>query len=55
LAGLFAIKRGGAQTIGQDETSSVVYGMPKVAYNIGAVTKQFPLDKIGPAILNIIK
>ena len=35
--GLLAMKRKGARTIGQDEQSSVVYGMPKVAYDLGAV------------------
>lgn len=44
--GLLALKRKGAMTIGQDEKSSVVYGMPKVAYEIGAVDKQVPLENI---------
>ncbi|OFZ25062.1 MAG: hypothetical protein A2381_13135 [Bdellovibrionales bacterium RIFOXYB1_FULL_37_110] len=41
--GLLALKENGAFTIGQDEMSSVVYGMPKVAYEIGAVDKQVSL------------
>jgi len=41
--GLLALKAKGAYTIGQDETSSVVYGMPKAAYEIGAVDKQVSL------------
>ena len=53
--GLLAIKRSGAQTIGQDEKSSVVYGMPKVAYNIGAVCKQLSLDKIPFSIMDMLK
>lgn len=53
--GLLSMKRRGAQTIGQDENSSVVYGMPKVAYNIGAVCKQLSLDKIAFSILEMIK
>jgi len=44
--GLLLMKQAGAMTIGQDEQSSVVYGMPKVAYNIGAVMKQAPLSRI---------
>ncbi|MBR0597559.1 protein-glutamate methylesterase/protein-glutamine glutaminase [Sinanaerobacter chloroacetimidivorans] len=44
--GLLNMKKQGAYTIGQDEKTSVVYGMPMVAYNIGAVDKQLPLDKI---------
>lgn len=42
--GLLAMRRNGARTLGQDEKSSVVYGMPKVAYNIGGVEKQVTLD-----------
>lgn len=44
--GLLAMRRKGARTIGQDEMSSVVYGMPKVAYDVGAVEKQSPLEAI---------
>lgn len=53
--GLLSMKRRGAKTIGQDEHSSVVYGMPKVAFNIGGVTKQLPLDKIPAGILEMVK
>ena len=49
--GLHAMKRAGALTIGQDEKSSVIYGMPKVAFDIGAVTQQLPLGSIGDAVL----
>ena len=44
--GLLAMRKAGAQTIGQDESSCVVYGMPKVAYDIGAVKYQVKLDEI---------
>lgn len=44
--GLLSMKKRGARTIGQDECSSVVYGMPKVAFNIGAVEQQAPLQQI---------
>ncbi|RKP49892.1 chemotaxis response regulator protein-glutamate methylesterase [Cohnella endophytica] len=44
--GLLVMRRKGARTIGQDEQSSVVYGMPRVAYDIGAVEKQVPLTHI---------
>ncbi|HHV08863.1 MAG TPA: chemotaxis response regulator protein-glutamate methylesterase [Clostridiales bacterium] len=44
--GLLAMKRNGARTIGQNEETSVVYGMPKVAYNIGAVERQAFLGNI---------
>lgn len=52
--GLLAMKRKGAKTIGQDEKSSVVYGMPKVAYNIGAVDKQVSLEKIPRILLSTL-
>jgi len=48
--GLLAMRQNGARTIGQDEQSSVVYGMPKVAFNLGAVERQSSLEKI-PALL----
>ncbi len=48
--GLLAMRKKGAKTIGQDEKSSVVYGMPKAAFSIGAVEKQLPLVDI-PKIL----
>lgn len=44
------MKKNGAITLGQDEKSSVVYGMPKVAYNIGAVSKQVALDKVAQTL-----
>ncbi len=48
--GLLKMRRNGAYTIGQDEKSSVVYGMPMVAWNMGAVTKQAALEDI-PRVL----
>ncbi len=48
--GLLAMRKQGAKTIGQDEQSSVVYGMPKVAYNIGAVMYQAPPGQISELI-----
>ena len=53
--GLLAMKRKGARTIGQDEKSSVVYGMPKVAYDLGAVDKQTSLENIGNTLLKMLK
>lgn len=44
--GLLEMRRRGARTIGQNQDSSVVYGMPKVAYEIGAVEKQAALPDI---------
>lgn len=44
--GLLAMRQAGARTIGQDESSCVVYGMPKVAYEMGAVEYQEKLPDI---------
>jgi len=53
--GLLAMKKAGAFTIAQNEESSVVYGMPKVAFEIGAVNEVLPLDKIGDRIISKVK
>lgn len=53
--GLLAMRKAGAKTIGQDESTCVVYGMPKVAYDIGAVQHQEKLGNIASrtyALLN---
>lgn len=52
-AGLLEMRNAGAATVGQDEASSVVYGMPRVAYEIGAVQTQLPLEKIGQEVLRL--
>ena len=51
-AGLLAMRRNGAYTIGQDKDSSVVYGMPEAAFRLGAVMKQLPLDLIGAELIS---
>ncbi|WP_255448695.1 chemotaxis protein CheB [Selenomonas ruminis] len=48
--GMLDMLRCGARTIGQDKASSVVYGMPKAAYDLGAVEEQVPLEKIAAKI-----
>jgi Chemotaxis response regulator containing a CheY-like receiver domain and a methylesterase domain len=53
--GLLAMRRKGARTIGQDEQSSVVYGMPKVAFEIGAVEKQASLSNIPGIMFSMLK
>lgn len=50
-AGLLAMRETGAMTIGQDEDSCVVYGMPQAAHQIGAVTVQLSLPRIAPRLL----
>jgi two-component system, chemotaxis family, protein-glutamate methylesterase/glutaminase len=48
--GLQKMRKAGAMTIGQDEKTCVVYGMPMAAYTIGAVARQAALEDI-PAII----
>ena len=49
-AGLLAMKQAGARTIAQDESTSVVFGMPREAIVLGAVDRILPLDRIGAEI-----
>ncbi|MHB2169725.1 chemotaxis-specific protein-glutamate methyltransferase CheB [Alsobacter sp. R-9] len=49
--GLLAMHRAGAWTIAQDESTSVVYGMPKVAASLGATDVILPLDRIADGVL----
>jgi len=44
--GLLEMRRAGAQTLGQDEASAVVYGMPRVAFEMGAVQEQVPMEQV---------
>ncbi|PJZ44907.1 protein-glutamate methylesterase/protein-glutamine glutaminase [Leptospira brenneri] len=52
--GLKAIKDSGGRTIGQDEESSVVYGMPREAFLLGAVDRQVSLSSIPDVILQYL-
>jgi two-component system chemotaxis response regulator CheB len=52
-SGLLKMRHAGARTIGQNEKTCVVYGMPRVAFELGAVEHQFPLSSIGEEILKI--
>lgn len=49
--GLKAMHDAGAYTLGQDRPSSIVYGMPKVAYDMGGVDKQVSLDNMANEIM----
>lgn len=53
--GLLAMKKAGAFTIGQDEKSCVVYGMPMAAKKLGAVQEELPLEKIAEKIYEGLK
>lgn len=52
--GLLAMRKAGARTIGQDESTCIVYGMPKVAYDIGAVEYQEKLPDIAKRTYSIL-
>ncbi len=50
--GMLELRRTGAVTLGQDEDSSLIYGMPRAAFECGAVGQQFSLDRMAAAILD---
>ncbi|WP_394690795.1 chemotaxis response regulator protein-glutamate methylesterase [Hoeflea sp.] len=52
-AGLLRMRQAGAETIGQNEKTCVVYGMPRVAKELGGVCHEFPLNSIGEEILRL--
>jgi two-component system chemotaxis response regulator CheB len=53
--GLLAMKQAGAWTIGQDQESCVVYGMPREAAAIGALDDVAPLKEIGQRVLSRLR
>lgn len=52
--GLLKMRQAGAYTIGQDKETCVVYGMPMVAFNKGAVQKQLPLQMIAGEVMRYL-
>ncbi len=53
--GLSIMKKAGSINIGQDEETSLVYGMPRVAYELGCIDEQLPLSKISQKIIELSK
>ncbi len=53
--GLLSMRKRGAYTIGQDQASSVVYGMPKVAYDIGAVSVQASCENVAGVLMRHLR
>jgi two-component system chemotaxis response regulator CheB len=53
--GITMLNRRGAITLGQDEKSCVVYGMPKAAYELNGITKQVSLEFMGHYIMNYLR
>ncbi len=54
-AQLAEMRKQGAWTLGQDEKSSIVYGMPRAAYELGAVQKQVSLENMAQEMNTIVK
>ncbi len=52
--GLLRIREKGATTFSQDEATSVVYGMPRAAWECGASQRQLPLDRVAEYIIKTI-
>lgn len=52
---LGAILRAGGITVGQDERTSIVYGMPRVAYELGHVERQVPLSEMAQTITRLAR
>ncbi len=55
VSGLTKMRRTGAMTLGQDEKSCVVYGMPRAAYEAGAIMKQVSLTNMATELVNACK
>lgn len=51
--GMLAMRRQGAYTLGQDEKTSVVYGMPRAAFECGAVMRQLPLSAMAGCLMTL--
>ncbi len=53
--GLLELRRAGAVTIAQDEKTSVIFGMPGAAIELGAATHILPLDGIAPVLQGLLE
>ena len=49
------VYRAGGMTLGQDEQSSIVYGMPRVAWESGHIHRQVPLDRMAETINSLAR
>ena len=54
-AELAEMRKKGAWTLGQDKDTSIVYGMPKVAFELGGVERQVPLSKMADEISKLAR
>jgi two-component system response regulator WspF len=51
-SGLYSLRKAGWHTIAQDEATSVIWGMPRAAAEIGAAVKVLPVSEIGAAVVD---
>ncbi len=51
--GMVAIRAAGGKTIAQDKDSSIVFGMPKEAIDLGCIDRVCPVEEIAPQIVEI--
>ena len=52
--GLRKMREAGSYTVGQSEASALVYGMPRVAFEEGAVVEQAPVEAIASKLANAL-
>ena len=52
--GLLRLRRLGWKTIAQDESTSVVWGMPRVAAELGAADHVLPLTEVSRAVIRLL-
>ena len=52
--GMVAMRNAGARTIAQDEATSVVFGMPKEAYQRGGAERLMPLQNIAAEVIKLL-
>jgi two-component system chemotaxis response regulator CheB len=53
--GLLEMRRAGAYTLAQDEATSVVFGMPKAAIDLGAVQQVLPLYRLAATVVGVVQ
>ena len=53
--GMKRLRQGGLNTVAQDESTSVVFGMPKAAIEVGAAEHVLALPEIAPAVIRICR
>lgn len=52
--GMLAMRKAGARNIAQDEATSVVFGMPKVAFEKGGAEKLVAIDNIAASVISLL-